>query len=443
MSQWLRVIAITISLTAPVHLSLGDEHATLTGKVVDAAGKPIEHATVLIYHGGVKKGYSTFCPSCYADCGKRTLTDAGGMFSIKGLNPDLWFELLVVRDGYQPGFVRKVDPSLGSPITAVLAPREKINDPKRVVRGRVVDTMGQPVRDAVVEPVGILFNNEGGHHVALYGTIAGLEPIAVTNENGEFEIAYAKPALKILLSVEARGMAPKKFNNLSTGLDRQAMTVTTGATVRGRLVQDGKPVGDAEVGLIGRERGGYGQDLVIYGDPYDEIKVGTRPDGSFVISNVPSGVAWYLYGKMESIATRGATGVIECATKHDGEIVNVGDIQVKPAYRLRGRVVLSDGKPIPDGMRVTISSERAWDTQTAMLPPEGRFEFVGLARDSYSVFASVKGYTLPKAPVSVKGEDGSVTTYPFGVAPPFLIDRDVDNFVITLQTENEANSTGK
>ena len=48
MSQWLRVIAITISLTAPVHLSLGDEHATLTGKVVDAAGKPIEHATVLI-----------------------------------------------------------------------------------------------------------------------------------------------------------------------------------------------------------------------------------------------------------------------------------------------------------------------------------------------------------------------------------------------------------
>jgi hypothetical protein len=41
----------------------------------------------------------------------------------------------------------------------------------------------------------------------------------------------------------------------------------------------------------------------------------------------------------------------------------------------KGRVVLSDGKPIPDGMKVTISSERAWDTQIAMLPPEGLFEF--------------------------------------------------------------------
>ena len=142
---------------------------------------------------------------------------------------------------------------------------------------------------------------------------------------------------------------------------------------------------------------------------------------------------------MESVATRGATGALECATKHDKEIVAVGDLQIKPAHRLRGRVVLSDGKPIPDGMRVRISSERAWHDQTAMLPPDGRFEFLGLAVGNYAVFVSVKGYTLPKVPgpVERKGADGSVetTTYAPGVAPPFSIDHDISDFVITLQPE--------
>jgi hypothetical protein len=45
------------------------ERATITGQVTDAAGKPVEHATVLVYEAGVKKGYSIFCPTCYTDCG--------------------------------------------------------------------------------------------------------------------------------------------------------------------------------------------------------------------------------------------------------------------------------------------------------------------------------------------------------------------------------------
>ncbi len=75
------------------------ERATITGKVTDATGKPAEHATVLVYEAGVKKGYSIFCPTCYTDCGKRAVTDAGGNFTISRLSPDLRFTLLVMRDG--------------------------------------------------------------------------------------------------------------------------------------------------------------------------------------------------------------------------------------------------------------------------------------------------------------------------------------------------------
>jgi Carboxypeptidase regulatory-like domain len=430
------VLVGVVYLVVAAAVSSADDRLSLTGRVSDAQGKPVEHATVLVYHAGVKKGYNLYCPSCYRDCGKRAITDGNGMFTIKGLSAELWFQLLVALDGYEPTFVNKVDPSSGVPVAATLEHRKPAVDPRRLFRGRIKDSRGLPVRDAIVEPVGILLDDKTGN--SRYGTIEGIEPVAISNKKGEFEIAYLKSGTKILVSVEARGLA-SRFAVLPAGPEYRLITVGDGAVVRGRLVEDGKPVGNAEVGLIGRPRGGYGPNLLLMGYPYEEVRIGTQPDGRFVITNVPIPADWNVYGKMESLAARGATGVVECSTKHDAEIVDIGDIQIKPAYRLRGKVVLSDGKPIPEGMRVTITSERAWDDQTAVLPPDGHFEFMGLAADDYSVFASVKGYSLPKAPVSVtkKGADGSTQTitYAPGIAPPFSLGHDVDGYVIKLDPE--------
>jgi hypothetical protein len=454
--KWTRIVLMTATyLVISRAVAFADDRLTLTGTVSDSAGKPIEHATVMVYHAGVKKGYSTYSPSCYADCGKRTITDTHGMFSFKGLSPDLWFQLLVAGEGYEPAFVNKVDPSSGAPITATLVSRRSVSDPQRVFLGRVVDSHGSAVRE--VQPVGAVFDTKTG--ASRYGSLPGLDPIAISNEGGEFEIAYSQSAEKIqgspsafakvpvgiLVSVEARKMAPS-FAVISAGVERRPLTITAGATVRGRLVQNDKPVANAEVGLIGRPRGGFGRNLELVGHPYNELRIGTEQDGTFAITNVPAPVDWYIYGKMESIATHGATGAVECATKRDQAIVDVGNLKIEPAYRLRGSVALSDGKPIPDGMRVTITSETAWDDQTAMLPPDGRFEFLGLAVGNYSVFASVKGYTLAKtpAPVERKRADGRVetTSYAPGVPPPFSVNHDVDDFVITLQPENQAGPIG-
>src|ERR1700744_3250462 len=76
--------------------------SALSGRIVDSDGKPIVQATVMVYHAGVKVGYSTYCPSCYRDCGKRVSTDKNGAFSVQGLAPDLWFTLLAVHEGYVP-----------------------------------------------------------------------------------------------------------------------------------------------------------------------------------------------------------------------------------------------------------------------------------------------------------------------------------------------------
>jgi hypothetical protein len=357
------------------------DRLTLTGKVTDSTGKPLERATVMVYHAGVKQGYSTFCPSCYSDCGKRTLTGADGKFAISSLSPDLLFELVVVHDGYLPTFVKKVDPANATP-TAVLHPREAVTDPKRVVRGVVIDANDRPVRDAVVQPQGIQAETPDGRPGSIYGTIGGLDTVAVTNEKREFELAHTKPFEAMVLQVEARGKAPKIATNLATGTQRHSIAVTDGATIRGRLVQDGKPVPNAEVGLVARQRG-WAANLKLVGYPLPGVRIGTNEDGKFAITNAPPGVEWYVYGKMESLAARGGAPVVECATKRDGEEINLGELSITPALHVGGKVVLSDGKPIPMGMRITISSDRAFDSQTALLGEDGSFRFNGLAPASW------------------------------------------------------------
>jgi len=397
------------------------DRLTLTGKVTDAAGKPLAGATVMVYHAGVKQGYSTYCPSCYADCGKRTLTDAAGAFTIPSLSPDLYFELLVVRDGYLPAFVSKVDPTKPAP-DAVLKPREAVADLRRVVRGVVVDEHERPVRDAVVEPQGIKGETPQGPG-SMYGAIRGLEPVAVTNDKGEFELAHDQPFEALVLQVEARGLAPRIFTSLATGAERHRLMVTDGATIRGRLVQDGKPVPNAEIGLKARQRG-WAADLKLVGYPLPEVRIGTNQDGTFAITNVTPGVEWYLYGKMESLAGRGGAPIVECVTRDDREEVDAGDLSLTPALRLRGKVVLSDGQPMPAGMRVTIGSDRSFDSQTAVLASDGGFEFTGLAKGGYTIFASVRGYRLKPDGNASRRMDLNLT-----------MDRDVNDFTMTLEPQ--------
>jgi hypothetical protein len=219
----------------------------------------------------------------------------------------------------------------------------------------------------------------------------------------------------MLFRVEARGMATKLVA-LPTGADRKTITVSDGAVIRGRLMNHGKSVAGAEVGLIARDRGGFGANLKINGNPYDEIRIGTQEDGSFLIPNVPASVDWYVYGRMETIAALGATDPVECATRRDAEEVNVGEIQIHPGVRLRGRVTLSDGAAMAAGMRVTIASQDHWDSQTAIIAGDGQFEFTSLPKGKYDIFTSVRGYRMREKRWAIE------TT----------VDRDIDDFAITL-----------
>jgi hypothetical protein len=97
---------------------------------------------------------------------------------------------------------------------------------------------------------------------------------------------------------------------------------------------------------------------------------------------------------MESIASLGAANPVDTSTVHDGELLNVGDLKIVPGHQLHGRVTLSDGARIPDGMRITIGADRVWDSQTVVIGPDGTFDFSSLPTGKYKIFPSVRGYRL-------------------------------------------------
>jgi hypothetical protein len=152
------------------------------------------------------------------------------------------------------------------------------------------------------------------------------------------------------------------------------------------------------------------------GTVYPEVRIGTQEDGTFAITNIPPARIWDVYPKMASLAARGiGADVVICETKDDGQDVRLGDIQLKPTHTLRGKVVLADGKPIAPDMRVTLSAQRAWDSQVTAISPDGRFEFQGLPAGVFDIAPGVKGYRLPE-----------------GFSVEALVNRDVDDLVIQL-----------
>jgi uncharacterized GH25 family protein len=406
----MRTLLLAAILSSAALLSSASPRPSLAGSVVDSNGNPLAGVTVMVYHAGVKVGYSTFCPSCYVDCGKRVITDAKGVFEVKDLAPDLWFTLLAARDGYVPELTESIDPVKAPTISLKLAARPSTTDFSGTVRGRVVETDGSPVPNAIINPVGLIIG-EG----STYGTVPGLQPISVTNTRGEFEVAYSKPTPKMLLEVEARGLAPK-FAVMETGPDRRRITVTDGATIVGRLVQNGKAVPNAQIGLIAKEHGGFGPNLNLIGNPYEVVRIGTDANGRFTIPNVPAAVDWYLYATMDSISALGAASPVEVHVAKDGQYLQVPDLVIKPGSHVRGTVLASDNKPIADGMRVILSSETVWDSQIVRLVA-GHFDFSNLPFGKYTISASVKGY--------------HEKTPQYGPTP-FSVDHDIDNFTITI-----------
>jgi uncharacterized GH25 family protein len=384
----------------------------LVGRVT--ADDVIPKATVFIFTAGPKVGTSTFCPSCYADCRKSAKTDAQGEFKIESLDPQLIFRILVVAKGYKPQFVSKVNPAKGR-ITVDLEPVESEGiTPERSIRGQVVDSEGNPVIGAVVEAHGIRKKNDIG---TMWGQLPGVDPLAVTDEQGEFQLASREPFQSLDVNVEAPGFAHRKFTSLNSGLGRHKLTLTEGAIVKGRVVWKDKPLADVSVGVAGVER-----DVERYVGNFD---VGTDNDGRFALMNLPPNVDYFIYGLMKNLRTYGAIPVRKIHAGDDGSTTDVGDLLVERGQRLAGRVVCDDEDFIPENTRLLVSRQQAWDSMQLTLDENGRFDTEGVPKETLSLSVRIAGYRISARNASLD------TLNPFQLIG--RLDNDVTNLVFLLE----------
>ncbi len=304
--------------------------------------------------------------------------------------------MLVLAEGYTPTYARRVDPLVDTPTVTLETLAPPPTDPQRVAHGLIVDDRGTPVAGAVISAGSIHWDDGRG----TFGAVDGLDSYAVSGADGTFYLSHAEAVDAIGVDIRSPGLAPKLLQ-LRTGATPNRITLDPGATVVGRLVDGDAGLPGVAIGLAQVDRSA--------GEFFGEFTIATDADGAFTFNNVPAGSEYVIYGKMASLAAHGAAGPQRIRVGKG--TVDVGVLEVAAGHRVAGRVTTSDGSALPEGVRLLLSAELQWDSQTVVLADDGRFAFDAVPAGQFSLSLRVPGYRLsarnvsrrPSWPTSLEG----------------------------------------
>jgi uncharacterized GH25 family protein len=372
-----------------------DSRPDLVGRVSETNGPPVAKATVFIYTAGPKEGTSSLCPYCYADCQKKAQTDADGRFKIESLDPTLIFRLLVIANGHESKIVSKVDPTNGEQKIILKPLSEEALKSNLRIKGMVVGEDGKPVPEAVISPEGVGM----GQGTRWGGNDQVVEPLAVADEQGHF-VLFCKSNVvdMVYATADGRGVA-KQWVSLKPGED-YLIHMREGVTVTGQITRNGQPLKGVSVAVTTTEREA--------GKSFNVNDVATDSNGHFQILNVPPDREFVFYSKMSSLHGDGALPDKIFNTSDSGAIQDLGELAVQPAFKVTGRIVLSDGKPIPAGTKLLLSREKAWDSTQVTLGTDGTFGFNGVPAETVGLSARIKGYKFSKRNPSLDWLNGRI-----------------------------------
>jgi len=377
------------------HLWADDGSLDLVGVVRSTDGRVLTNANVFIYTAGPRVGAGTLCPSCYADCRKSARSAGDGHFTIPSVNGLLLFRVLVVAPGFEPAFFPRTDPRVG-PLQAVLSPRTTNHLRERTILGRVVDAQGRPIPQAVVSVSTTQFGNTVSSQPP-----EGTDPLAITDDTGEFALGSAGAFDSMSLKIESPMKAPAFFEKVRPGRERRTFVSMVGASIVGRVVLAGRPVSSVVVMACGADRS--------MGSFVGSYSIATATDGQFVLTGLPPDHEYYVYGSMESLDRWGNLPLKKVRAGADGATLDLGDLALHPGHRLAGRVTLSDRDSLPEGTRLSVSREQAWDSRTVDLPPDGRFNMANLPPgETLTLWTRVAGYRDSATNVSLNSMNGGL-----------------------------------
>jgi len=363
--------------------------ATVSGSVVDAAGRPVAEAVI------------------------RAVTEGGGARAGRGSASSAG---LVTRSGPQGLFQLRVVP--GHPVTLVAShpdfTQAKLPLPELAARasrtnlrivlekglsgfGKVVDAAGRPVSGA---EVALIPSGEERDPFArafmMDNPPAG--PQAFTDAQGSFLLEHLEPG-RFSLHTSARGFAPVTVPGIQLAagqprVDLGTVTLAPGATLEGVVVDPrDRPIAGAQVGVRAVTRTARH-----IAEPEEDIL--TSADGSFSIPDLKPGEKVMLFVSKLGYVRATFNGI---------EVPPVTPLRVvlTPGVRVAGRVVDEGGDPVAGAsVRLTpagttmVTSRGPMESMRgfAVSETDGRFAIEGVEAGKVRLVATAQGFLEGEVP---------------------------------------------
>jgi protocatechuate 3,4-dioxygenase beta subunit len=380
---------------APLLLKLKTAGA-LTGRVVDAEGRPL--ARVQVRAEPARWDEESW------DIGIGvTWSRADGGFELSLLSPGKLYEVTASRDGFAPSLVKTDAPPRGRPPV----PLRIVLQRGAAALGRVLDREGKPVPDARLTLRSTDERSDGMFISASGRPVAG----TTSDAKGSFAFQNLNPG-RLRLGIERKGFAPFSPIEIEiprTGkVDLGTLTLDRGLAIEGRVVDPrGVPVSGVEVNLspsvrvLSEDSGTANAFQQQTTDAEGRFRFdGLRRGGRFDLRAKPSG---YLPASVESV---------EAPTPEPLTIT------LKAGRSLSGRVTGPAGEPVPQALlllqeervlRTSLGEAKTGDARSlGTTDEEGKLRVQGaLAPGPAKLQVRAQGYRTKLQSLQVP-EDGDV-----------------------------------
>ena len=411
------IAAMIFSLACALVYAEVPGEADLTGHVTLPAGKS-GAATILVTYAQLKTNFESSISTRSPILPKRTQTDSHGNFKIESLDARWLYFGYVMAPGCKLQELNLFDPTAG-PLNVSLEAANTNVPPDRVIHGRVIDANGSPISGALIE---IERTTRNGQMISIAQNI---DCYSVSDDAGNFVVYGQTPFTAAGGEVEATGYAKawieqwpsdainqkwSRTGSMPEGLFPHAkplheITLIKGASLRGRLLQDGRPVAKAEIRI---NRCGAGSDCWFWGDA-----VLTDDMGRFSFAHQPPNQSWFICGSWDLPAIAGAVPQTAVQIGEDGSTNDTGDLNLQSVSKVAGRIRLSDGQPIPANSHYSLSDAAMGNSPQSSLGSDGAFHFAAVPGDKVSIFLRVAGYELtPHDSMLKSGPVTNITVVP-------------------------------
>lgn len=356
----------------------------ISGVVIRRDGRPLPGALVQIVSVGPRAGRSSTSPWCHPDCGKHAIAGASGEFTIASVDPAWLFTLAVEAKDCLPREVL-VDARSTTALKIRVTSEED-----RLTKGQVLNPDGTPAVGVVVVVAGFRIEQASPK-----GTVIDQRRF-LTDDEGRFHIE-SEALLQQMQVIVTAPNATFKVYDLKPGGKENVLQLTTGATLTGRVLRQARPVSGIEVGLTGGA-------MLRSGAPRLTV---TDAEGRFKLEHVTPGALERIFTKMTPDTPLPLAAVVrDVDVPADGELLDVGELNLHPTFRVRGRLVPLEGA-VPANITATLERLRAPDHIEQLVATDGTFEFSGVPAESVVLSfcspgkAAIQGYRLSARNFSV------------------------------------------